>query len=187
MLREEPRQVPGANAEACGQCFDAVGVERSCLDQCQRSLDGGPRSFPGRAEGSRLRTTSQTGSVAGTFRGCGAWVEANVACEWCAYPADRPTINPSRPDGHEHDAIKGGIASLQRRVACVEVQHALLVHAVRHTSERVPDDEVRKRPLPIASALAPISTRQMVLFTAVRCLKVALKRTCLRAPRACRE
>ena len=155
MLDEEPRQVSCANPETRGQRIHAVRVERSCLDQRQGSLDRSPRSLPGWAEWGSLGTTPEAGAVAGTLRRGSARVEANVAREWRAHAADRPAINASRPDGHEHHPIKGGIASLQSRVAYVEVEHALLVHASRDPSERagmMMSENDRRAMVPVTSS-----------------------------------
>src|SRR5450755_2818573 len=123
-------------SEASRQCSNAVLVENPGFDQDQSALNRGSCALPGRAEGGRLRSATEARAVSSAFRcGC-AWVENNVAREWCAHPADWSAIDTSRLDRRKHHTVEGWVTSLQGRITGVEVNHAPVVHARPCSSER---------------------------------------------------
>jgi hypothetical protein len=58
MLLEQPRQVPGTDAQAVGQRFDRSRIKRAFMDQGQGPLHGGETALPGGAERCGLGTAT---------------------------------------------------------------------------------------------------------------------------------
>ena len=147
MISKQPRQVARTYAKFLGGGTDIIGIQSPCLNQGQGALDCRPRALPRRAERRGLRSATQTGAIAGPFRGRCTRIEGNVARKRSPRRANRTAIDPCCLDRDEHDAVEGGIASPQRCISCVEVEHAADITLNPRKKRPAGYDQVRKRPI----------------------------------------
>jgi hypothetical protein len=123
MLDKEPGQVTGSYPETIGELVDISSIERSFLDQGERTFDGRLGTLPGRTEWSCFGTASETGSEAGALGGCCATIKPYIARQGRSHRTHGPAIDAGRSDRHEDHAVPCGVATSKSFILVNELKH----------------------------------------------------------------
>src|SRR5579871_4667382 len=156
----------GPDPEPLGQLIDVALVERTLVDEGQRTLDGRPGPLPGRTEGRCFRTASETRPKAGMLcRGCAA-IEPDIARQGSPRRTHRATVDAGGLDRHENHPVPRRIAASEGLILCGKVEHGNAIPSTASLGEVGCEDHVRKRPLTISrrpGSLDPFGRKSSLL------------------------
>src|SRR5581483_9748249 len=101
----------------------SLTIERAILHQFECAFHRRSRALPGRTKRCGLGAAAQARPKAGALSRGRARIETDIAGKRRPHPAYRPAIDACRSDRDEDDAVKGGIAPLERLVLRGKVEH----------------------------------------------------------------
>src|SRR5439155_18104937 len=122
VLREEPPQLAGADAEPIGESVDAAVVQRAGGDQAKRARDDGRGAGPCGRAGSRFGTAAATGPEAGGLGRGRAREPADVLRLRRPDGADGAAVDAGRDHAGEEAAVEATVAAEHGLVAVCGIE-----------------------------------------------------------------
>lgn len=124
MRQEEPVQVPGPHAEAGGELFEGVRVEKSRLNEAQSARNRCRRSSPCRRPGRSLRSAPKARTKARGLGGRRTAEESDMFPQGSTGRTHRSAVYSGCHDTGEKSAVEPWIPALNRAIADIVFVHA---------------------------------------------------------------
>ena len=122
MRKKETPELPLADTEPFGECFDASLVERAFFDEAERARHGRRRSRPGRRSRRCFRPAAQAGSKSRLLGRRRRSDETAMRPFGHTSRTDRTAIDAGRGDADEEAPVEARILRLHGAVALVFVE-----------------------------------------------------------------